>query len=92
MEPSFIRKVTNGELYTAELFQGWQEDEECPEGTIPIKHAREGEYYAHRTTPPIARQKELNIRLDYNTQGHEVYMSYYQTTIVFTCIIMTIAN
>jgi hypothetical protein len=74
MKPSFIRKVTNGELYNTELFHGWHEDEECPEGTIPIRHAREDEYYAHRTIPPVARRKELNIRLNDDVhKGHEVF-------------------
>ena len=73
MEPSFIRKVTNEELYNAELFQGWHEDEECPEGTIPIRHARQGECSAHRTIAPLAHRKELNIRRNYDSEGHEVY-------------------
>jgi len=71
MEPSFIRKVTNEELYNAQLFQGWHEDEECPKGTIPIRHARPGECSAHRTIAPLAHRKELNIRRNYDSEGHE---------------------
>jgi hypothetical protein len=75
MKPSSINpNVTNEEFYDAELFQGLHENEEyCPEGTIPIKHAREDEYYANRAIPPAARRKNLNIRVNYDTNGHEVY-------------------
>ncbi|XP_062162939.1 protein neprosin-like [Alnus glutinosa] len=71
MEPSSIPNVTNGELYDDELFQGLLENEECPEGTIPIRHAREDEYYPHRAIPPAAHRKNLNVRVDYDTTGHE---------------------
>lgn len=84
MKPSSIPKVTNRDLYDhVELLHGcWLENGQCPEGTIPIRHAREGEYYAHRTVPPVAlaRRKELNVRLNVDTTGHEVYISYYKTT------------
>jgi hypothetical protein len=74
MKPSSIPNVTNGEFYDIELFQGLLENGECPKGTIPIRHTREDEYYAHRALLTIARQKKLNIRLDYDTSGHyEVY-------------------
>jgi hypothetical protein len=73
MKPSFIPNVTNGEFYDAELVQDLVENEECPEGTIPIRHAREDEYYAKRGILPDAHQKKLNIRLNYDTSGHEVY-------------------
>ena len=75
MKPSSILELSNGELYNAELFQGWHiVDEECPEGTIPIRSGKESKYFAHRTIHPLARQKDLNIRVDEDVhKGHEVY-------------------
>jgi hypothetical protein len=66
MEPDSILKVTNGEFYDTELLQGLLENGECPEGTIPIRHAQENEYYyAHRAMPSVES-------LDSNISGHEV--------------------
>jgi hypothetical protein len=78
MEPHSIPNVTNGEFYDAELFQDLHENEHCPEGTIPIiRHAREDEYYPHGAISAVARnQKKLNIRVDFDAKGHEVYRSY----------------
>jgi len=70
MEPNSIPKLTN-QLYDTELFHGWLEHGQCPEGTIPIRHAREGECHAHRTVPPLARRKDLNVHVNYNAKGHE---------------------
>lgn len=58
------------------------ENEHCPEGTIPIiRHAREDEYYPHGAISAVARnQKKLNIRVDFDAKGHEVYI-YYQMTV-----------
>jgi hypothetical protein len=94
MKPSSIPEVTNRDLYDVEQLHGcWLENGQCPEGTIPIRHAREGEYYAHRTVPPVAlaRRKELNVRVNVDTTGHEVYIyiyiSYYKTTSIYCCLI-----
>jgi hypothetical protein len=74
MKPNSILELSNGELYNAQLFQGWHVDEECPEGTIPIRRGQESEYFAHRTIHPLARRKDLNIRVDGDIyKGHEVY-------------------
>ncbi|GLT69272.1 hypothetical protein SLA2020_414340 [Shorea laevis] len=71
MEPNSIPKLTN-QLYDTELFHGWLEHGQCPEGTIPIRHAREGEcHHAHRTVPPLARRNDLNVHVNYNAKGHE---------------------
>jgi len=70
MEPNSIPKLTN-KLYDTEMFHGWLEDGQCPEGTIPIRHVREGECHAHRTVPPLSRRKDLNFNDDSETKGHE---------------------
>ena len=75
MEPSFIPNVTNRAFNNVELSQGWLENGECPEGTIPIRQAREDEYDVHRAIPPVAHRKNSNttsLDYDYN-RGHEVY-------------------
>jgi hypothetical protein len=74
MEPSSIPNVTNRAINNVELSQGWLENGECPEGTIPIRRAREDEYDVHRAPPPVAHRKNPNISLDYDyNRGHEVY-------------------
>jgi hypothetical protein len=75
MEPSFIPNVTNTAFNNVELSQGWLENGECPEGTIPIRQAREDEYDVHRAIPPVAHRKNSNttgLGYDYN-RDHEVY-------------------
>ncbi|GLT69278.1 hypothetical protein SLA2020_414390 [Shorea laevis] len=62
---SSIPNVTNGKLYNAELHQGWHENGKCPEGTIPIRHAREDDHFA----PRIPRQ-------NYDSTGHEYAIAY----------------
>ncbi|XP_059430096.1 protein neprosin-like [Corylus avellana] len=78
MEPSSIPNVTNGEFYDAEQFHSFLENGQCSEGTIPIRHAREDEYYATRVIPPTAHQEKLNFRLGNETNGHEA--DEYKTT------------
>jgi hypothetical protein len=74
MEPGSIPNITNREFYDAdEQFEILLLKEQCPEGTIPIRHAREDEYYPPRVVPPIPDQEKLNIGLDSLTNGHEVY-------------------
>jgi hypothetical protein len=90
MKPSSnIPNETKGDFYDAEMFQGLLDFEECPEGTIPIRHEREDEYYEHRALP--SRRKNLNLQADdYNHEGTRVRIHInYQMTVVFTCIIMT---
>jgi hypothetical protein len=75
MKPSSIPNITNGEFFVdAKLFRGLHEDEECPEGTIPIiRHAREDENSVHGAIHAVERQKKLNISVDYATNiAHEV--------------------
>ncbi|XP_059446622.1 protein neprosin-like [Corylus avellana] len=72
MEPSSIPNVTNRAFNNVELSQGWLENGECPEGTIPIRQARADEYDVHRAIPPVAHRKKFNISLDYDyNRGHE---------------------
>ncbi|KAE8037087.1 hypothetical protein FH972_009710 [Carpinus fangiana] len=72
MDPGSIPNVTNREFYDAdEQFEILLLKEPCPEGTIPIRHAREDENYPPRVVPPIPEQEKLNIRHDSLTNGHE---------------------
>ncbi|KAE8037539.1 hypothetical protein FH972_010121 [Carpinus fangiana] len=69
MKPSSnIPNETKGDSYDAEMLQGLLDIEECPEGTIPVRHEREDEYYEHRALP--SRRKNLNLQADdYNHEG-----------------------
>ena len=71
MKPSSTPYVTKGEFYDAEMFQGLLEIGECPEGTIPVRRAREDEDYSQRAMPLVPRRKDLNI-IDNPAIQHEV--------------------
>jgi hypothetical protein len=64
MKPSSIPNITNGEFNDAEMLQGLLDIGECPEGTIPVRHAREDEYYEHRALPSVPRRIDLNLQDD----------------------------
>ena len=72
MKPSFnIPNETKGDFYDVEMFQGLLDIEECPEGTIPVRHEREDEYYEHCALPHV--EKKLNLQDDdYNHEGTRV--------------------
>jgi hypothetical protein len=67
MESGPIPNIKNGELYNAELFQSWQENGECPNGTIPIRRSRKEEYYEpHRSTLSVASEYDQPTAYEVN--------------------------
>ncbi|KAE8037080.1 hypothetical protein FH972_009703 [Carpinus fangiana] len=70
MKPSSTPHATKGEFYDGEKFQDLLEIEECPEGTIPVRHAGGDEDYSHRAIPLVPHRKTLNI-IDNPTIAHE---------------------